>query len=366
MEHAAVADEKTHMGVPLPNGKLAMWLFLVTEIMFFTALIGTYIILRNGQPTRSEPWPTPHDVHLIEWIGALNTFVLICSSLTIVLAHWSLHHGSTNKAVVYIFITLALGGVFLVIKAIEYKSKFDHQILPGRIYEKLDGPTGDRYVRKVEAQLSEIIKSTSAFDGFRAEVDSLRTDLDKAKKDIDTQTKDLDQAAKKKDELSKKVFAEIDAKLQKLVGDDEHLAAVANCWYLWEKLPNLSPRQISLEIAGPEYVKHKPVDKTERAEVNRVGVKDADKDKGLNELYPNLHLAFAIPFGNMWASAYFAMTGFHALHVFGGLVVFVVMLVMAMRGKFGPQHANFVEYTGLYWHFVDIVWIFLFPLLYLV
>jgi cytochrome c oxidase subunit 3 len=60
------------------------------------------------------------------------------------------------------------------------------------------------------------------------------------------------------------------------------------------------------------------------------------------------------------------MTGFHALHVFGGLVVFAIILTMAALGRFGPQHEGMVELTGLYWHFVDIVWIFLFPLLYLV
>src|SRR5215475_9493127 len=71
-----------HPGLPLPNGKLIIWLFLSTEIMFFAALIGTYIVIRFGAPT----WPHPHDVHLSEPIGAFNTFVLICSSVTIVLA----------------------------------------------------------------------------------------------------------------------------------------------------------------------------------------------------------------------------------------------------------------------------------------
>jgi len=87
---------------------------------------------------------------------------------------------------------------------------------------------------------------------------------------------------------------------------------------------------------------------------------------GLMETYPDLHLSHAIPFGNMWASCYFAMTGFHALHVLGGLVIFAVLLMMAALGRFGPQHESTVELTGLYWHFVDVVWIFLFPLLYLV
>src|SRR5205807_2027812 len=102
MAHAVLDEPKHHMGLPLPHGKLAMWLFLVTEIMFFTAMIGTYIILRNGEPTTIQPWPSPHDVHLDEFIGAFNTFVLICSSLTVVLAHLALHHGHVQRAVQYI------------------------------------------------------------------------------------------------------------------------------------------------------------------------------------------------------------------------------------------------------------------------
>src|SRR5262249_54228125 len=82
--------------------------------------------------------------------------------------------------------------------------------------------------------------------------------------------------------------------------------------------------------------------------------------------HEDLHLPYIIPSGNIWASCYFTMTGFHALHVFGGLVVFVIILIKAALGGLGIQHASFIELTGLYWHFVDIVWIFLFPLLYLV
>ena len=58
------------LALNLSNGKLAMWMFLGTEIMFFVGLIGTYIILRNGQPRSA--WPTPEQVHLVEWIGADN------------------------------------------------------------------------------------------------------------------------------------------------------------------------------------------------------------------------------------------------------------------------------------------------------
>src|SRR5438046_7100869 len=98
-----IPDEKTHMGLPLPNAKLAMWLFLVTEIMFFTALIGTYLIIRNSIPSHSiVKWPTPEQVHLIEWVGAFNTFVLILSSLTVVLAHYAAAKGKFKAAIYYV------------------------------------------------------------------------------------------------------------------------------------------------------------------------------------------------------------------------------------------------------------------------
>jgi cytochrome c oxidase subunit 3 len=60
------------------------------------------------------------------------------------------------------------------------------------------------------------------------------------------------------------------------------------------------------------------------------------------------------------------MTGVHAVHMVVGLGILMVLLVLAWKGHFGPARYNAVEAAGLYWHFVDIVWIFLFPLLYLI
>jgi cytochrome c oxidase subunit III len=68
-----------------------------------------------------------------------------------------------------------------------------------------------------------------------------------------------------------------------------------------------------------------------------------------------------IPGGNMWASTYFLLTGFHALHVLVGLIVFAITLGLWLDF----HRAGLIENIGLYWHFVDLVWIFLFPLLYL-
>ena len=77
------------------------------------------------------------------------------------------------------------------------------------------------------------------------------------------------------------------------------------------------------------------------------------------------HAGIAGPM-EIFFSLYFTMTGLHALHMIIGLGLMTVITTMAYRGRFSPQWYTPVEMSGLYWHFVDIVWIFLFPLLYLV
>jgi len=188
MSHAvAEHPQDTHspMGLPMPNGKLAMWLFLVTEIMFFTGLIGVYLLLRNGQPNARYPWPTPHDVHLTEWVGALNTFVLICSSLTVVLAHLALGKRNVRRATIYLGVTLALGCVFLVIKGFEYKAKFDHHILPGHIPERLDDNlNGARFIRQVEKELKAVVEHPAHAGAETASVEAWEKYLEGAKAEL--------------------------------------------------------------------------------------------------------------------------------------------------------------------------------------
>ena len=68
----------------------------------------------------------------------------------------------------------------------------------------------------------------------------------------------------------------------------------------------------------------------------------------------------------IYFSLYFAMTGMHALHMVIGVGLAIWIMILAKKGVFSPGYYPHVEYFGLYWHFVDIVWIFLFPLLYLI
>jgi cytochrome c oxidase subunit 3 len=320
-----------HMGLPLPHGKVAMWLFLVTEIMFFTALIGTYIVLRHGTPANSPfSWPTPHQVHLIEWIGAVNTFVLILSSFTVVLAHHAAVKGDMKKVTRHIAATLTLGAVFLGIKAYEYNSKFQHDILPGHIGESLPIPTkGDPEKGFTLRELQAIEREKDFNPTGMQYVNRVRGQLTAIQEDPKADAKLKEDSAALLKEMDGKAIALLDDKGQPQMRDGKAVETYQR---------PLSPAEVG-----------------ER--VNHILHEHEAKEP---------HLTPAIPFGNLWASCYFAMTGFHALHVFGGIVVFAIILLMAMIGKLGPQHATMLELTGLYWHFVDIVWIFLFPLLYLV
>jgi cytochrome c oxidase subunit 3 len=208
------------------SSTLGMWLFLVTEIMFFGGLFTAYVIYRNMYPTA---FAVASSTLNVKW-GAINTAVLICSSLTMALAIRSAQVNWRKGTVLFLLLTMGLGLTFLGIKAIEYHDKFVENHVPGNILN-------------------------SSFD---------------------------------------------------FVLEDAREASAA-------------------QAQDPLYRQH--------AEV--------------------------------FFSLYFIMTGIHALHMIIGICILGVLVFYSKRGKFDAEYYNPLEMTGLYWHFVDIVWIFLFPLLYL-
>ena len=295
MAHDVAEHADLHMGLPLPNGKLALWIFLVTEITFFTALIGTYMLLRSGQPTAATPWPAPHEVHLSEFIGAFNTFVLICSSLTVVLCHWFLHEARkqtdeaakksrVTKATLCLAITLLLGLVFLGVKAFEYKAKIEHGILPGRVFElKTDAnsPQNYAFLRHVDKQLDHIIEdpvhagavlkseSVTAWTGFRDAAKKSDKELqEKLKKlDDDVKAKKITETQAKEDaeKLTKTSLETTEAAAKKLADatDTKDLWAVVECWRLKQVVFQLSPKEANERIVGTEHMKEKQPGKEE-------------------------------------------------------------------------------------------------------
>ncbi len=120
---AGHAESSTVTGIP--NGKLGMWLFLASEVMFFTGLIGAYIVLRFS----NLQWPGSEG-HLVVWIGTANTLILICSSTTIVLALAALERRDLPAIRMWLLLTIALGSLFLGVKGYEYAQKFSHHIVP--------------------------------------------------------------------------------------------------------------------------------------------------------------------------------------------------------------------------------------------
>ncbi|MEQ8208651.1 MAG: heme-copper oxidase subunit III [Lacipirellulaceae bacterium] len=333
--------------LPIPNGKLCLWLFLSTEIMFFAGLIGAYIVLRFG----AISWPSTHDVHLVEYFGAINTAVLIASSITVVLSLEASKKDNAAGARMWMIITLALGTVFLGVKAYEYKAKIDHLIYPATprssIYEKPDV----NYSAAVRARLAEITAELPK--------PSDRTEADNEKVEIiaDVQMK-LDEA-----ELllrTKPDSPEGRIAMHKVAEMIYPRASVqGQTFAIPEAHGGTKDHDHSTEEPAKAASLTQPGFRLVSAEVE--GDHSAGHAIGLNDQHPWLKLPIMIPGGNLWASTYFLVTGFHAIHVLVGLIAFVILLTMNL----GKANSGVIENVGLYWHFVDLVWIFLFPILYL-
>jgi len=424
-------------GLPINNGKVILWLFLSTEIMFFAGLIGTFIVLRYGAPEGT--WPAPQDVHLVEFWGAFNTFVLICSSVTIVLAFEAAKVDKCSQARGLFALTFVLGCVFLGVKGYEYSQKFSHGIYPKKphslIYEKADL----YYVAAVRKRLATVVNEINTDDAAQAGLAQEKTGLETENKTLDTRLKALqkrrnltateeqkrDQAKARRKEISRR-FSEIHREssvLQAAADNRKKRKGVAepllNNLARWSEVkaargtdPVIQNATINI-LAYQIYPRHDDhhlvvhfleveaeAREKEKAELTELagllGVTVPEKDAvaeaqqkeqlaatntrlaqidgrektlatvgslkhGLNDEYHWLKLPIIIPSGNMWASTYFLLTGFHAIHVIVGLIAFACILPL----KLDRSRANMIENIGLYWHFVDLVWIFLFPLLYL-
>ena len=310
---AETASRPMRMGLPIPNGKLGTWLFLGTEIMFFTALIGSYIVLRLGTPV----WPENEQVHVQPWAGVLNTIILLTSSYFVVVAFEAAGRNRAGRSRLFLFLTVLFACIFLGIKAYEYQSKFAHGILPGEIAE-----TQEQALDRVYRDLNQAVDAT----GLAA----LRTEI----RDLEKQE---DQAADKAEE--ERIASQIESHEEQITKLTPFEVAVT------EVTDKLTARQLTLH--GETSVE------SEIAELKQQFPKHAR----------GLHVPAVIPGGNLFASTYFLITGLHAIHVAVGVILFLIPLLFARRLA---NWAGYIENSGLYWHFVDLVWIFLLPLIYLI
>jgi len=125
--HHALQHHFDNLEQQKESSTLGMWIFLVTEIMFFGGLFLAYTIYR----TRFVGVFADASHHLNVTMGFANTLVLIASSLTMALSIWAAQINRRKLIVFFLLLTMALGATFLVVKAFEYREKFVHHLVPG-------------------------------------------------------------------------------------------------------------------------------------------------------------------------------------------------------------------------------------------
>ncbi len=337
MSHApSHAVPPIKMGLAIPNSKLCMWLFLGTEIMFFTAFIGTYMVLRLG----SKGWPTdPEVTHIRVAAGGINTFVLILSSYFVVVAHEAMSLKNFEKARAFLKWTFALAVVFLGIKSYEYYGKIDHDILPGHIAEN-DQQAKYKVLKESEKavawRLDQLVSKAKSLNAFE-KLPEPANDPSKLRKALVDAAGKLKGSDKPAEAAAAEEFKEF----------DEPDAADPSKSTMFSRFKAMK-KDIQSETVPLSEIQHQ--------------LEGLKSNEQWGFVFKSVHEPHPILYGNIFASCYFLMTGFHALHVIIGMILFAIVL---KQPKLEGWH-DFVENSGLYWHFVDLVWIFLFPLLYIV
>src|SRR6476469_2123964 len=127
--HPALQHHFANMEQQREAGTLGMWVFLVTEIMFFGGMFLAYTLYRSFYPAAFASGSNHLDITL----GAVNTGVLILSSFTMAMAVYSTQVGNLRLQIVCLALTLVLGFTFLGIKAVEYYDKYEDHLIPGRL-----------------------------------------------------------------------------------------------------------------------------------------------------------------------------------------------------------------------------------------
>ncbi len=295
-------------------GKLMMWFFLITDTLTFSAFLAAYGFSRFKYP---EVWPVPEDVfthfpflhgdHPLLFV-ALMTFILIMSSVTMVLAVNYGHKMQKNKVVLWLSLTIVGGCMFLGSQAWEW-GHFIHGDRGG-----VD--TKNEYV----VHIAEGEKLSSVYELM----------------DID----------KYSDDNSLKYFG-----LEDLTSDMQEGFDQENINNLIEKLKAKSG--FNIRKANKQYLTNEESIRYLNENATKIII-------GAN-LYEN-------EYGHrLFADYFYFITGFHGFHVFSGVILLIVILINVIKGTYERRgHYEMVEKVGLYWHFVDLVWVFVFTFFYLV
>ena len=386
------------------TGKLGMWVFLSTEILLFSGLFCAYAVLRHLHP---EMFHFGH-FFLDKNLGALNTVVLLASSLTMAWAVRAAMLGKRNVLVFNLAATFLFGCVFFGVKAIEYSHKIhagllwgssfnpNEEALPGGHGAEADGhesaPVADAHgdhgdhapadnsaaghdhadhsaaghdahavstslrVSDVRVERGEVrfrvtangpadhsmeLHLAALIDGNRVPLDISGTD---ATLKTDGKTATVADFARSADALGVGYESTHSIVIEASAGDLHESSTMISVFR--RRAPADAPASIVAHAAEAP------------AGTRRIAPEEsAGHHFDFSHEPPNLHLFFGL---------YFIMTGLHGIHVAIGMIVILWLLVRGARGHFTSGYYEPVDIGGLYWHLVDLIWIFLFPLLYLI
>lgn len=330
--HPGMPFLQHHFDTPLQQfeaGKLGIWAFLVTEVLFFSGLFVAYTIYRSQH---SEVFVWAH-YYLDTKLGALNTTVLLVSSLTAAWAVRATTLGQRKLLIMNILITIGCACTFMVVKYFEYTHKFhDGLVWAGR---------GDKPVFGLKFNPKEEVWELERFKHKHPEAAKLAEEL--RHEQLAKSGGEKGAAAGAETAGAEKGGAEIPAtakaptpELNAQAGAEGQAAA---------------PSGTGTVTAAPE-----------RRELGH----DAEPLYAAGLITPTGELLHHPARGHVFFSVYFFMTGLHGFHVLGGIIVWLWLLKRTLKGEFGPQYVGPIDYAALYWHLVDLIWIYLFPLLYLI
>jgi len=300
-------------------GKMMMWFFILSDALTFSGFLAAYGFSRfkfiNSWPIADEVFnhfPFAHGVDAPMYYVALMTFILIFSSVTMVLAVDAGHQMKKNKVVIYMFLTIIGGLIFVGSQAWEWKNfiKGEYGAVEtkgGQIYQFVD-THGHR------VKLSEIATSESKERTRHENKNGIWYD---GEKELPTYT-------------ITEVIKGFEAKSDVLV------------------------RTQILNENGEKTVLSR-AESLARLKKDAVGIVE-----GAN-MYKN---EYGSP---LFANFFFFITGFHGFHVVSGIVINIIIFLNVLLGTYEKRKSyEMVEKVGLYWHFVDLVWVFVFTFFYLV
>lgn len=311
-------------------GKLGMWLFLATEVLLFGGLFCAYAVWRGNHPDLFKYGSTFLDTTM----GATNTVVLILSSLTMA---WGVTAAQQNKRgllILMLILTLVGAATFMVIKYFEYTHKFHEGWYPGIKFYDVPSSHSKTFWNEGHAA-PHGDEPAGAAPAAHAE-----PPVESAPPASSARTPMVPEPGHTSGN-----------------GSGLTLETVAITPVESKPLPPAEGPTFAKAKQGPAGIADEPLLTSEP-------FKFEDRHH-LAQVHP-LHDQQRPANAHMFFNIYFMMTGLHGIHVLIGMIVISWLLIRAVRGDFSSQYFTPVDLGGLYWHIVDLIWIFLFPLFYLI